>query len=224
MEDTTKALGAVTSSELGSTVTNAIGTGTSAANSFLPIPAFESQDGEEGLTRLPGRIVTGAPPVGSKVYKSAHDCSASQHFEGETSGWGRVSPEYRDYSLLGVRLEPSGVATLNIEDGSGGGNQAKGFELRGSMQYRVDKEAVSFYVDTLELAPALKWTLLRGPGGQRVGRNNSLEPDPRSPAELFRDVWNGVRESSWCGGEGVKLKDQSWPEAPLVEWSADVPV
>ena len=117
MEDTTKALGAVTSSELGSTVTNAIGTGTSAANSFLPIPAFESQDGEEGLTRLPGRIVTGAPPVSSKVYKSAHDCSASQHFEGETSGWGRVSPEYRDYSLLGVRLEPSGVAGVSIRCG-----------------------------------------------------------------------------------------------------------
>ena len=39
-----------------------------------------------------------------------------------------------------------------------------------------------------------------------------------TPAALFEDAWNGVRESRKCGGQShYKLKDVLWPAAALVE-------
>ena len=66
---------------------------------------------------LPAKLAHGAPPASSQVYAEPQQLNITREFEGETSGWGRVSPEYRDYTYLKVELAPDGVATLDLEDG-----------------------------------------------------------------------------------------------------------
>ena len=87
---------------------------------------------------------------------------------------------------------------------------------------------VLFYLDAVELAPAKKWQSPhgpRGPGGKRLtpdawgGYNARWEvPDERTPAALFEDAWNGLRESHRCSQHSYpKLKDCTWPVAVLTE-------
>ena len=183
-----------------------------AGSTFTPIPSGQ----------LPGRLAHGAPPASSQVYAAPQQLQSTDEFEDdddETSGgWGRISPEYRNYTYLKVTLAPDGVATLDLDDGVYC-NPATGYEFRGTMPYRVTEGAVVFYVDAIELAAAAKWKLPRGPGGKRVDREpHKLIPDERTPAALFEDAWNGVRESRKCNFESsYKLKDVLWPAAALVE-------
>ena len=174
---------------------------------------------------LPGRLVRGPPPL-STVYETAHRYEEKMDFDGETSGWGRISPEYRDYTYWTVVLSPSGTASFEMEDGTYCA-KASGYEFHGTMAYRVVEGSVCFYTDTIELAPAESWQVLRGPGGSRYedyaaalahwSGGNGYIPDEicTSPAELFEEVWNGHRQSHKCGS-GPAIKKHLWPVEALL--------
>ena len=185
--------------------------------------AFRPIASDEAPT-LSGRLVRGPPPPRSTVFEAEQRYDVKNDFQGETSGWGRASPEYRDYTYMKVALAPSGTASFELEDGVYGSKcRATGYEFRGCVAYRVVEGSVCFYVDSIELAPAERWVIPRGPDGQRIGGPHASRvcfpgrvADERTPAELFEDVWNGNRGShAVSSASDVKLLDHFWPAAAL---------
>ncbi len=208
-----EALNVATTEQLAPASSSVSSSSVSAGDHFRPITA-------DGDGVLPGTLLHGEPPPHSTVYEAPQRCKIRKDFDGETSGWGRVSPEYREYTDLEVLLEPTGIATFTLDDGVYR-SRGTGYEFRGSMAYRVAEGGVAFYVDTIELAPAESWHLPRGPGGKRVkGQPGRLIADERTPAELFEDAWNGKRESRMCSSASwTKLRDHMWPVAARVALS-----
>eukprot|EP00520_Triparma_pacifica_P013464 CAMPEP_0118632546 /NCGR_PEP_ID=MMETSP0785-20121206/506_1 /TAXON_ID=91992 /ORGANISM="Bolidomonas pacifica, Strain CCMP 1866" /LENGTH=184 /DNA_ID=CAMNT_0006523331 /DNA_START=120 /DNA_END=671 /DNA_ORIENTATION=+ len=182
---------------------------------FKPIPEFVSS-GSGGC--YGSRLAPGMPPEEqSTVYASLPPLSKKQDFQGETSGWGRTSPEYRDYTYIDATLAPDGTAKISLDDGVYR-SKGTGYEFRGTVEYRVDERGgnVVFYPETAVLDDG-GWHIKRGPGGERAGIHaTSRVKDDRSAGEVFADAFGGKRESHMVSQKSyTKLATVMWPDGTL---------